>query len=362
MLQVNLKFRRGDFQLQGELQAQNGISGIYGRSGSGKTTLLHLVCGLLKPDSGIIKLDDTVLYDSENNINIPGHRRSVGVVFQEARLLPHYSVRGNLNYGYRRQKTEKRQFEFHEVTELLQLENLLERSVRDLSGGEKQRVALGRALLSSPRLLLLDEPLASLDSMHKAQILPFLRRIREVSPLPMLYVSHDLAELLQLTDDLVIMEKGNIVARGKYMQVMHDSGVIDAVGDQNLTNVLAATCVKTDEALGLVRLKLDCPAEQNCEILAPPRDIKEGGKVYVSLRPEDIALSREKLTGTSIRNQLPGTVTGLTEYHKRALLRINIGVDVFVRVSMQTVREMQLQVGRPVICLIKAAAVRYLNS
>lgn len=208
MLELDLQWQRGGFSLQVKATTTSRVTGICGPSGAGKSSLLALVAGLQKPDAGRIVLDGHVLVDTAQKIFLPPERRHVGLVFQDAQLFPHLSVEGNLLYGFHRLRPEERHVTLPEIVGLLEIGHLLSRRPRLLSGGEKQRVALGRALLYSPRLLLLDEPLSSLDSARKQQILPFLLRIRDELAMPMLYVSHSTEEVAYLTGDVWNIREG----------------------------------------------------------------------------------------------------------------------------------------------------------
>ena len=212
MLQVDLSFRRGSFELHAHATLGAAVTGICGPSGAGKSTLLALLAGLLRPLDGTVRFDTELLDDAAHGIQVPPWRRHFGVVFQDDRLFPHLSVRSNLLYGSRRLPSASRHLELDTVTALLELGPLLDRRPAQLSGGERQRVALGRALLYSPRLLLLDEPLSSLDERLKQQILPFLRRIKQEIRIPMIYVSHDRREVDFLADQLLAMQDGTLAA------------------------------------------------------------------------------------------------------------------------------------------------------
>ena len=211
MLSFDLEFGRGDFALQARAEFGAGATGIFGPSGCGKSTLLALVAGLLRPQRGVLALDRTTLVDVERRVWVPPWRRHVALVFQDGQLFPHMTVRANLLYGHDRRAAQDRRLQLPQVVELLELSPLLERRPAQLSGGERQRVALGRALLCSPRLMLLDEPLASLDDRLKQQILPFLRRVKDESGIPMLYVSHAATEVEFIADRVLRMERGRIV-------------------------------------------------------------------------------------------------------------------------------------------------------
>ena len=213
MIEVDVEKRLDAFTLAARFTARGeGITALYGRSGAGKTTLVNMLAGLVRPDRGRIAVAGEVLFSSHEGIDLPPERRRLGYVFQEGRLFPHYSVRGNLVYGRRRAAGAAPGFDA--LVRLLGLEALLDRRVGDLSGGEKQRVAIGRALLAEPRLLLMDEPLASLDAARKAEILPFIERLRGELGIPVIYVSHAMEEILRLADTLVLMAEGRIAAVG----------------------------------------------------------------------------------------------------------------------------------------------------
>jgi molybdate transport system ATP-binding protein len=210
MLEFDLRYRRGEFTLQAAARIEPGVTGIVGPSGAGKSTLLALLAGLLKPQAGALRFDDETLVDVAARQFVPPWKRHFGLVFQDGQLFPHLSVRDNLLYGWHRLKPEERRLGFDAVVDLLELRPLVARRPAQLSGGERQRVALGRALLYSPRLLLLDEPLSSLDDRLKQQILPFLRRIKQETRIPMLYVTHATAEVDYLADRVLSMQSGRL--------------------------------------------------------------------------------------------------------------------------------------------------------
>ena len=200
------------FVLEVDLEIRNRVVAIFGPSGAGKTSLLDLVAGLRRPQSAFIRFGDQVLTDTSRGVRVPARQRGIGYVPQDLALFPHLSVRQNLLYG-RKPADADRLFSLEHITEVLEIKSLTARSVLDLSGGEKQRVALARALLTSPRLLLLDEPLASLDTGLKAKILPYLARVRDEFKLPMLYVTHNPAEVSALCDEVLVMERGRVISR-----------------------------------------------------------------------------------------------------------------------------------------------------
>lgn len=210
MLDIHIRFARGDFVVSVQQKIESSVTGLFGPSGSGKSTLLGLLGGFIKPDSGHIILDGSCLFDSAKRVNLAPHMRSIGTLFQDGRLFPHLSIKKNLTYGLNLIAEENRVIQFDAIVEMLELSDFLARRPHELSGGEIQRVALGRALLTSPKLLLLDEPLSSLDMRLRQQILPFLKLIKDEIKIPMIYVSHDMSEIEYLADKIMRIEAGNI--------------------------------------------------------------------------------------------------------------------------------------------------------
>jgi len=214
MLRVDIQKRLGDFTLQAAFESEGRVTGLFGASGSGKTSLVNMIAGLLVPDRGSIMIDGETVDDVEKRVHVPVHRRRIGYVFQDARLFPHLDVRQNLDYGRRMNHLADDPAQLKRITELLDIGSLLDRRPGKLSGGERQRVALGRALLSKPRLLLLDEPLGALDEDRRAEILPYLVRLRDEARIPMVYVSHDAAEMRQLATQIVLLKRGRVSSFG----------------------------------------------------------------------------------------------------------------------------------------------------
>lgn len=214
MLRVDVEKQLGEFSLQASFESEGRVTGLFGASGAGKTSLVSMIAGLLRPDRGIISIDGETLDDTTARVHVPPHRRRIGYVFQDARLFPHLDVAQNLDYGRRMNRLADDPAQRTRVTDLLDIGSLRDRRPGQLSGGERQRVALGRALLSKPRLLLLDEPLGSLDEGRKVEILPYLVRLRDEAGVPMVYVSHDAAELRQLATQIVMLRNGRVTAFG----------------------------------------------------------------------------------------------------------------------------------------------------
>ena len=214
MLSVDIEKQLGDFRLETSFTSDGLVTGLFGNSGAGKTSIINMIAGLIAPDRGRILLDGETLDDTALHLHIPPHRRRIGYVFQDARLFPHLSVRQNLDYGRRMNQLDPDAAAEKHTVDLLDIGDLLDRRPAQLSGGEKQRVALGRALLAKPKLLLLDEPLGALDEERKAEILPYFIRLRDEASVPMVFVSHDAGEMRRLATNVVILKRGKIAASG----------------------------------------------------------------------------------------------------------------------------------------------------
>lgn len=354
MLHIQLARHQGDFQLTVEVNtASSGVIALFGRSGCGKSTTINLMAGLLQPDSGRLQLDDQVLFDSQQKINVPSEQRHIGCVFQNARLFPHYTVTGNLRYGLTR-SAGKRYIDIDSVIELLGLRTLLNRRPHQLSGGEQQRVALGRALLSQPRLLLLDEPLASLDQARRMEVLPYLERIRDQLGIPMVYVSHQFEEVLQLATHVVLMDNGTVLAQGDLPTISREPGLRHIIGAEAMGTVIDSHVhsVNGDEGLALIaagagHLKVDA------------NGLKPGQPVRMQLLARDLILSLHAPHGLSVRNSLQGIITHMENDANAVLVHIDIGgLTVMSRVTRSAAQELALRERLPLWVLVKAITLR----
>ncbi|MCX5495138.1 molybdenum ABC transporter ATP-binding protein [Kaistia dalseonensis] len=350
-LSIAVRRRLGNFALDVSFEAGDGITVLFGRSGSGKTTLVNLIAGLARPDHGRIAIGDHVLVDTERGIFLPPPARRIGYVFQEGRLFPHLSVRSNLLYGRWLTPRAARWGRLEDVVELLAIGSLLGRRPRDLSGGEKQRVAIGRALLASPQCLLMDEPLAALDRERKAEILPFIERLRDEMKLPIVYVSHAVEEVARLADTVVLIDGGRVAAIGPVGQVFAH---LDGAGDWDVGAVLTARIVEQDEAGGVTRL--DHPAGR---LTVQKITGQIGDAVRVRIRDRDVTLAIGEPGRLSVRNRLAGTIVALDEKpgHDVAVRLDLAGAPMIARVTREAADELGLRSGLPVTALIKAVAL-----
>jgi molybdate transport system ATP-binding protein len=355
MLAVKALTQLAGFTLDAGFTSAGGVTALFGRSGAGKTTLINIIAGLVRPDQGSVAIDDTVLLDTARGIDVPVHRRRVGYVFQEGRLFPHLSVRANLTYGERRAPAGNRWASFDRIVALLGIEPLLDRRPALLSGGEKQRVAIGRALLASPRLLLMDEPLASLDAARKAEILPYLERLRDEMALPVVYVSHAIREVARLADTLVLLDHGKVLASGAVGDILARLDLADVMDSDNAGGVIVARVLAHDVLTGVTRLAHPSGTLFHPLIGTPPQ---VGTWLRLRVRARDVALAVGDPGLVSIRNRLACTVSEIVERPGGAVdVRLAAGKDALVaRITRDAAAALGLAVGQPVVALIKAAA------
>jgi molybdate transport system ATP-binding protein len=245
VLSIHVARELAHFSLDVQVDCPHIVTAVFGPSGSGKTTLLNLVAGLLRPDRGAISIDGELLFSAAQGIDLPPERRRVGYVFQDDLLCPHLTVRQNLRYGYDLLPSGARRFKVDRIVDLLELQPLLDRRPGLLSGGERQRVALGRAILASPRLLLMDEPLASLDQGLKDRIIPYLRHIRSDLSVPILYVSHSVAEILQLTGQVIVLRQGRVLACGDFFDLAQRPDILPLMEAHGFENALPVDIIAT---------------------------------------------------------------------------------------------------------------------
>jgi molybdate transport system ATP-binding protein len=357
MLRISVIKRRGDFTLRAHLEAPTpGVVALFGRSGCGKTTLVNIISGLLEPDDGRVELDGLVLTDTREGRRVPAERRRIGYVFQDARLFPHLGVMANLRYGERRAPREARTVGVDEVLALLGLEPLLTRRTHQLSGGERQRVALGRALLSQPRLLLLDEPMAGLDAARREEVLPYLERLRDRLSIPMVFVSHQLEEILRLATHVALMEAGEIVTSGALSGISLRPEFRAIVGPEGVGAVLDGTVTQVDAASEMADIELG-----GGTLHVNIAGARVGARMRIQLLARDIILATEPPRGLSVRNALRGLITELSDDVGQAVLvtvDIGAGVAVLSRVTRSAREALALRVGMAVWVLVKAVSAR----
>ena len=348
MLHVEVKARLGDFTLDAAFQgAGDGVTVLFGPSGAGKSSVLAAVAGAARPDRGRIALGEDVLFDSAKSIDTPMERRRIGWVFQDARLFPHLSVEDNLRFGLKRAPAGP--IAFDPVVHALGVGHLLHRRPRELSGGERQRVGLGRALLSQPRLLLMDEPLAALDHARRAEILPFFETIKARFAVPILYVTHSLAEAVRLGDRIVVMREGKVAAEGPLAEVVSRPGLLHGGAQAQEGAALVGEVVGEEGGLTLVRAG-------GWDIRLPGIETRGSVRLYVLAR--DVMLALDKPTRISARNLLRGRVAALHADAGRILVRVEGGgAGLLAAVTPDAAEALELTVGVEVWAVVKSIAV-----
>ena len=352
-LEVALGLERGDFRLDVALDVRlSGVTAVFGPSGCGKTTLLRTLAGIEREAKGRIAFDGTVWQDDRGGF-VPARDRRAGLIFQDARLFSHLTVKGNILYGHRRTPKNERIFEPDTVIRLMDLEALLGRRIASLSGGERQRVSFARAVLASPRLLLMDEPLASLDQDRKEDLLPFIERLAGELAIPILYVSHEIDEVVRLATDLLLMNEGRIVASGPIEEVSNRFDLRSYAGRLDAGSVLRMRVAGHDAAAGITRF-----AFAGGEVLGPRIDLAEGAEVNLRVRSRDVAIALDPPGRTSILNVLPGKVVEIgPDEGPQAHVLLDIGAPLWARIMRRSVEALDLAPGRPVYALVKAVAV-----
>ena len=303
MLEVSARHRFGDFLLDAGFHSSGGLTALFGSSGAGKSSLVHVIAGLVRPQKARIVLDGRVLVDTAAGTFLPRHRRRIGYVFQEGRLFPHLTVRQNLLYGRWFAPAAERRGDLDRVVDLLGIAPLLDRRPTLLSGGEKQRVAIGRALLASPRLLLMDEPLASLDDARKGEILPYIERLRDESRIPIVYVSHALAEVVRLATTLVLMADGKVAAAGPIADIMGRLALLALADRPDAGAILETQVAAHDAAFDLTTLR--SPAG---DLRVPRLALAVGARLRVLIRARDVMIALDRPQGLSALNVLPATI------------------------------------------------------
>jgi molybdate transport system ATP-binding protein len=353
MLSVSVTHRLGGFTLDAAFDSEGGLTALFGRSGAGKTSLVNAIAGLIRPDRGHIKIDGEVLTDTATGTFVPAHRRRVGYVFQEGRLFPHLSVRQNLLYGRWFAPRTTGGGEIDQVVALLGIEPLLSRRPANLSGGEKQRVAIGRALLAGPRVLVMDEPLASLDEGRRAEIFPYIERLRDAMRIPIVYVSHSVAEVSRLATTLVVLSEGKVAAIGPTAQVMSRLDLFPLTGRAEAGAILSTRIAGHDREFGLTILRTAAG-----ELRVPYLDLPPGTALRVRIRARDVMIALAPPQGLSALNVLPGTVAEIAGGDGPIVqLRLECaGEALIARLTRRSVETLGLTPGLKVHAVIKSIA------
>lgn len=354
IIQARFQLDYGDFNLDVDLKLPgSGITVLFGHSGSGKTTLLRCIAGLQRAPLGFLEINGHVWQDSERSLFLPTHKRALGYVFQEANLFPHLTVRDNLHYGLKRIKHNSGSVKLEHTIDLLGIGHLLERMPGNLSGGERQRVAIARALALNPDVLLMDEPLASLDFKRKQEILPFLSRLHQQLDIPVLYVTHSQQEVAQLADTLVIMADGRTLASGPLSETQSRLDV-PLAQDREAATVWQAAVAEHETEYHLTRVEF-----AGGSLSLPMLDAGIGTPLRVQIYARDVSIALAAPTATSILNVLPATVTGIADGRDgQSVVRLQVGGQALLaHITRKSALLLDLQIGMAVYAQIKGTSI-----
>jgi len=354
MIDVDVSRTLGNFALEVAFQAEAPILGLFGRSGSGKTTLVNLLAGTVRPQRGRIVVNGETLFDSARGVDVPPERRRLGYVFQDDLLFPHLSVEGNLLYGYRRAPSAARVIDVAHVIDLLGLQHLMHRLPDALSGGEKQRVAIGRALLAQPRLLLMDEPLASLDVPRREEVLRYVELLRDDLAIPIVYVSHSVAEITRLADTVVLLSDGKTLAVGDVDDVMGRIDLRPQTGRHEAGAVIDTRVVEHDLQYGLTTLVFEGGL-----LVVPNVDALAGERVRVRIRARDVSLALTRPSHLSILNVLEGSVVAISDENGPVVdVQLRVGeASLQARITRRSRVDLGLAEGQRIFALVKAVSL-----
>ena len=354
-IRLGVKKHLGKFTLDCQLEIANGITAIFGPSGSGKTTLLDCIAGFLSPDQGCISKFGRIVFSSERSINVSPNKRGIGYVVQNSALFPHLTVKENINYGFSLTSEQKRKYSLETVMEILDIAYLSERDTRNLSGGERQRVALARSLAAFPDILLLDEPLASLDAPFRGLIIQKLKVIFRELGIPMIYVSHSLSEVIALAHQVVVMSEGSVLGSGNVSILLRDSNVKWVADFSSFENLLQGSIspvgVDGQKSIAIGDTKLILPVERL------GGEEKEEVSAIVSIRASDIILSKIKPTGLSARNVISARVKEVHSTDSSVLVECDIGEPIYVEITSMSQSELGIYSGTEVFLIIKASSI-----
>jgi molybdate transport system ATP-binding protein len=347
-----------NFELDIDVSFDAGVTSIFGPSGSGKTTILDAIAGLSNLKEGEIEINGRTLFSSTRGINLSPQERFVGYVPQDEALFPHLSVRQNVLFGSDRVTgiTKPARRDRDRVLDVLEISDLLDRPVTKLSGGEAQRVALARAVLSRPKLLLLDEPLAALDIALKEKILPYLIRVRDEFSIPMIYVTHNLSEVLALADWMLMIRQGRLLAQGVPKEVLRSLDTIVQIAEDQLENVFSVITVDSDRTAGRTRVRLT----SGQELFIPYAPQSAGVRLQVRISGSDILVSTQSPEGISAGNILPGTIKSIEIRDGQAMITVMAGAEFYVRLTASAVNRLRLVEQHRVFLIMKTHSFRLL--
>ncbi len=358
ILEFDVTVNRPEFSLHAAGSFGSGITAVFGPSGAGKSTLLGAIAGSVKPSKGHISLFGRTLVSTSEGVTLPPERRRVGFVYQDATLFPHMTVEKNIAYGHRLTPKDQRRLDPSDLAELLAISGLLQRRPSELSGGEKQRVALARTLATSPELLLLDEPMSALDIRLRGIVLGYLKLIHRELAMPMVYVSHSISEVLAIADEAMVLEQGRVKTFGTARRLLNQVSTAEGdAGDLTVDNILEGQIVEshTSGEPGKVRIG-------RAELTAPTGHREFGEKVVVAIGSQEIIVATERPVGISARNVLAGTVASLDGDGPRRMVAVDCGAELMAEVTASAINELDIQPGKDVYLVIKSSSITVMDA
>ncbi len=345
-LEFDIQLHQGEFTLDVAAQFEGGITAVFGPSGAGKSTLLGCLAGMITPDSGHIRLDGETIFCSADRVRQPLQSLGIAMVFQDGMLFPHKTVGENIDYGYNLTHPDSRRIDPQELCEFLQIGNLVDRYPVSLSGGERQRVALARSVATSPRLLLLDEPVASLDIRLRNQVVSYLKQIHDRYGIPMIYVSHSISDVMALAPNALVLERGSVKSFCPVIDLVADIASSTRVGRDDIDNLYVGTVTPT----GAIRIG-------DVEVVAQPDGYGPGQQVTVSISASDIMLALEQPRSISARNVLAGVIQRVEVGDYAAFAFVDTGTEFVVELTSEAVESLDLRPGKDVFVLFKTSSI-----
>ncbi len=355
-LKVNIRLKQGDFQLCCNAQLPGGVTAVFGPSGSGKTTLLNCLAGFTVPDDGEIRTSEAIFYSGTSHINLAPEKRRVGYVLQESGLFPHLSVEKNIEYGFNLTPKNLRKYTPHQLIEMMDIAHLTHRDTKALSGGERQRVALSRSLASAPQLLLLDEPLASIDAPSRGFIIQKLKMISDEMRIPVLYVSHSLSEVIAIADHVLVLSEGSVAAEGSPNILLGHPDVKKLSDFHSFENFLEGIVVSKDSENYMTTVSVG-----DANLLVSHTDSSIGSEIILSIRASDVILSGEIPLPLSARNVVKAIVSEVHFSENAVLVECDFGEKMWVEITRQAQQQLGVSKTSSIYLIVKASSVMVLD-
>jgi molybdate transport system ATP-binding protein len=358
VLSFEVTVERPGFTLNASGEFGHGITSVFGPSGAGKSTLLGVLAGIVAPSRGSVSLNGRTLYSSTENIKLPPERRRMGIVYQDAALFPHMTVEQNLQYGYRLTPAKERRLNPADLVDLLHISRLLKRKPDDLSGGEKQRVALARTLATSPEMLLLDEPMSALDLRLRGIVIGYLKTVHRELSIPMIYVSHSISEVIAISDMVMILDAGNVKAFDRPRRLLGStSSTGDSEDAHDIENILDGRVVESHTGGGQGVI-----AVSGTRFAASTGGRDFGEKVVMAIGAREIIIASAPPQRISARNIIPGKVISVSGEGDRRIVTVDCGPELMVEVTVGAITELGIQPGAQVHLVIKSGSISVMDA